>query len=41
LSKLPVVSGREILKILSKIGFAVVGRKGSARAKNPDQTPQH
>jgi len=29
LSKLPVISGREMLKVLSKIGFTVVGRKGS------------
>lgn len=29
MSKLPVLSGREILKVLSKIGFTVVGRKGS------------
>jgi predicted RNA binding protein YcfA (HicA-like mRNA interferase family) len=29
LSKLPVVSGRETVKALSKIGFTVVGRKGS------------
>jgi len=34
LSKLPVVSGREMIKILSKIGFVIVGRKGShARLK--------
>jgi len=29
LSKLPVISGREIVRILTKIGFAIVGRKGS------------
>jgi predicted RNA binding protein YcfA (HicA-like mRNA interferase family) len=29
LSKLPVVSGRETVKALSKTGFTVVGRKGS------------
>jgi len=29
LSKLPVVSGREIVKVLERIGFAIVGRKGS------------
>jgi predicted RNA binding protein YcfA (HicA-like mRNA interferase family) len=29
LSKLPAISGREIVKILGKIGFAIVGRKGS------------
>jgi predicted RNA binding protein YcfA (HicA-like mRNA interferase family) len=29
LNKLPVVSGREILRVLRKIGFAIVGRKGS------------
>jgi len=34
LSKPPVVSGREIVRVLTKIGFAVVGRKGShARLK--------
>jgi len=29
LSKLPVVSGREIIRVLTKIGFEIVGRKGS------------
>lgn len=29
MSKLPVISGREMVKVLSKIGFDVVGRKGS------------
>jgi predicted RNA binding protein YcfA (HicA-like mRNA interferase family) len=29
LSKLPVISGREIVGVLTKIGFAVLGRKGS------------
>jgi predicted RNA binding protein YcfA (HicA-like mRNA interferase family) len=29
LSKLRAFSGREIVKILGKIGFAIVGRKGS------------
>jgi predicted RNA binding protein YcfA (HicA-like mRNA interferase family) len=29
LSKLPVISGRELVKILGKIDFAIVGRKGS------------
>ncbi len=29
MSKLPVVSGREIIRILTKIGFEIVGRKGS------------
>ena len=29
MSKLPVISGREMVRVLSKIGFAVVGRKGS------------
>lgn len=29
MSKLPVVSGRETVKALSKTGFTVVGRKGS------------
>ena len=27
--KLPVMSGREVIKVLTKIGFQVVGRKGS------------
>jgi len=27
--KLPVMSGREVIKLLTKIGFQVVGRKGS------------
>ncbi|MGQ9722813.1 MAG: type II toxin-antitoxin system HicA family toxin [Candidatus Jordarchaeum sp.] len=27
--KLPAVSGRKIIKTLTKIGFEVVGRKGS------------
>jgi predicted RNA binding protein YcfA (HicA-like mRNA interferase family) len=29
LSKLPVISGREIVKVLTKIGFVIVGRRGS------------
>ena len=29
MSRLPVVSGREMVKILGKIGFIIVGRKGS------------
>jgi len=29
LSKLPVISGREMIRVLSKIGFVIVGRKGS------------
>ena len=29
MSRLPVVSGREIVRILGKIGFVIVGRKGS------------
>ncbi len=28
-TKLPVVSGRKIIKSLGKIGFTIVGRKGS------------
>lgn len=27
--KLPVVSGREVIKLLTRIGFQVVGKKGS------------
>lgn len=26
---LPVISGRKVVKILEKVGFSVVGRKGS------------
>jgi len=29
LSRLRVISGREMVKILSRIGFVIVGRKGS------------
>ena len=29
MSRLPAISGREMVKILGKIGFAIVGRKGS------------
>jgi len=29
LSKLPVISGREMVKVLAKMGFTIVGRKGS------------
>jgi predicted RNA binding protein YcfA (HicA-like mRNA interferase family) len=29
MTRLPLLSGREIMKILSKNGFEVVGRKGS------------
>ena len=29
MTKLPILSGREIIKILSKNGFEIVGRKGS------------
>jgi len=29
LSKLPVISGREVVRVLGKIGFVIVGRKGS------------
>ena len=29
MSRLPVISGREIVRVLTKIGFAIVGRKGS------------
>jgi len=29
LSKLPAISGREMVRVLSKIGFAIVGRRGS------------
>jgi len=29
MSKLPVISGKEILKLLQRKGFKVVGRKGS------------
>ena len=29
MSKLPVISGREIVKVLTRIGFEIVGRSGS------------
>jgi predicted RNA binding protein YcfA (HicA-like mRNA interferase family) len=29
LSRLPVVSGRDAVKVLTRIGFEIVGRKGS------------
>lgn len=29
MSKLPVITGREMVKILAKIGFTIVGRRGS------------
>ena len=29
MSKLPVISGREIVRVLTRIGLAIVGRKGS------------
>ncbi len=29
MSRLPVISGREMVKTLAKIGFVIVGRKGS------------
>ncbi len=29
MARLPVLSGREVIKLLSKQGFSVVGRKGS------------
>jgi len=29
LNRLPVISGREMVKALGKIGFVIVGRKGS------------
>ena len=29
MSKLPVISGREMVKVLAKMGFTIVGRKGS------------
>jgi len=29
MEKLPVVSGREVVKVLMKVGFEIVGRKGS------------
>ena len=29
MSKLPVISGREVVRVLGKIGFVIVGRKGS------------
>ena len=29
MSRLPVVSGRDVVKVLIRIGFEIVGRKGS------------
>ena len=29
MSKLPVISGRQVVRVLTRIGFAIVGRKGS------------
>jgi len=29
LSKLPVISGRQVVRVLTRIGFVIVGRKGS------------
>lgn len=29
MARLPVLSGREVIKLLSKHGFSIVGRKGS------------
>lgn len=29
MSRLPVISGQEMVRALSKIGFTIVGRKGS------------
>lgn len=29
MQKLPIVSGREVIKALTKAGFEIVGRKGS------------
>ena len=34
MTKLPVISGREMIRVLNRIGFVIVGRKGShARLK--------
>lgn len=29
MSKLPVISGREMIRVLNEIGFVIAGRKGS------------
>jgi len=29
LSKLPAISGRQVVRVLTRIGFVIVGRKGS------------
>ena len=29
MSKLPVISGRQVVRVLTRIGFVIVGRKGS------------
>jgi len=41
MQKLPVVSGHEVIKALTKAGFEVVGRKGShvrLKKKMPNKT---
>ena len=41
MAKLPLVSGKEVIKALSKIGFQTVGRKGShirLKKKTPTKT---
>ncbi|MEM2995422.1 MAG: type II toxin-antitoxin system HicA family toxin [Candidatus Bathyarchaeia archaeon] len=41
MQKLPVVSGRQVIKALSKAGFEIVGRKGShvrLKKKTPAKT---
>ena len=39
MKKLPVVSGREIIKVLVKTGFQVTGRKGShVKLKKKEKT---
>ena len=29
MSKLPAISGRQVVRVLTRIGFVIVGRKGS------------
>jgi len=37
MDKLPVISGKDLVKLLNKLGFAVTRQKGShARLKHPD-----
>ena len=39
--KAPVVSGKEMIKYLSKLGFEIVGRKGSHVRLKKQATPRN